>query len=192
MIALLAATVLSHPQMPAEPVRPAELRDAQVHMVVQATETHFVARNTSNATQLLLFGSPEHGVVSTVQLSPAERIVYPFARGAADDLLLEVVSMDRSGWRNTGALPVAALRRFDQGAVWIEVVAGYAIAWARGPQGFEHLAPTTGLLSAAVCSTRPGLVNYATAPNHVPVITPVDKKKVDRPPVLDENTLTPV
>lgn len=194
MIALLLVSALSQPQLPTEAERPAELDGAAVQVLVQVTETHFVATNEADGPQLLVFGSLDRGRALTVGLRPGQRVVYPFPRGTADDLLLEVVSVGEFGWRNTGAVPVAALRDHEFGALWIQVASGHSIGWVRGPLGLEHLVPSGGLISGSILAMDPeGLVDYATVPaRHVPVITPVDKKRVEKPPVLDEDVLPPV
>ena len=93
--------------------------------------------------------------------------------------------------RNTGALPVAALRGYGDGAVWVQVAGDHALGWVRGPSGLEHLVPTGGLLSRSILAMDPdGLVDYAAI--HVPVVTPVDKKRTEKPPVLEEDVLPPV
>ena len=51
--------------------------------------------------------------------------------------------------------------------------------------------PTGGLLSRSILAMDPdGLVDYAAI--HVPVVTPVDKKRTEKPPVLEEDVLPPV
>ena len=191
MIALLLVSALSQPQLPPRAERPAELESTAVQVLVQATETHFVASNEAQGPQLLVFGSTERGQVLTVGLRPGQRVVYPFPRGAADDLLIEIVSVGEFGWRNTGALPVAALRGYGDGAVWVQVAGDHALGWVRGPSGLEHLVPTGGLLSRSILAMDPdGLVDYAAI--HVPVVTPVDKKRTEKPPVLEEDVLPPV
>lgn len=195
MIALLLATNLSLVQVPAPVALPQELSSSTIQTVVRATQTHFVAENTSEAVQLLLFGTEDRGLVAHSVLQPGAKVAYPFPRGSVDDLLLEVVALGRDAWNNTGALSIAEIRESDAGALWVEATEGYAIGWSSRGRHIEHLAPSTGLVPRSLLRTEPAdIYDFAFAPaRHVPVITPDGRKaRRDRPPVIEDKPLPPV
>jgi hypothetical protein len=195
MIALLLATNLSLVQLPTQVQLPHELAYSTIQTVVQATQTHFVAENTSEAVQLLLFGTDERGLVSHSVLQPGAKVSYPFPRGSMDELLLEIVSLDRDAWNNTGALSIAEIRESHDGALWVEATQGYAIGWSRGDDYIVHMAPSSGLVPRSLLRTEPeDIYDFAFAPaRHVPVITPDGRKtRRNRPPVIDDKPLPPV
>ena len=80
-------SVISATQLPAAVPMPRALRARPIATVLQATHTHFVAENLSLSDQILLFGSIEHGLLAAVPLGALQRVSYPFARGASDDVL---------------------------------------------------------------------------------------------------------
>lgn len=190
MLGTAITAALAAIQLPPQLPIPAELARAEVEVVVQATANHFAAENRSMLEQVLLFGSGERGAFGAVRLSPGQRVVYPFPRGAVDDLLLEVLALD-DGWRNTGALSLREVRDSLSGALWIQGAAGRSVGWVDGPSGLLHAAPVSELLPAPLIHTHPGLQDYSLAAAHVPVPLPAEGKGT-KPPVLEKEHLPPV
>ena len=190
MFATVITTLLSLSQMPAPAELPGALEDRSVPVVLQATETHFVAENLSLTSHLLLFGTAEHGALAGVPLPPLGRVVHPFALGASDNVLVEVVLLDSGSWSNSGALSVRELR--EAGTTWIETAREYALGWVSGERGLEHLRPVSGLLPRS--AERLGLRDLASSfeSTHVPVITPDDDRDGPKPPKIDPQPLPPV
>lgn len=190
--ALIVALTVS--QVPEDVPVPAELSEANVEVVVQATQNHFAASNLSPYDQVLLFGTPELGTTATVRLAPGGRVVYPFARGSADEVWVEVVALDEAAWRNTGALSVRDVQDSHAGALWVQRGPGRSVGWLQGEGGLEHLRPESGLVPAALLAARPELVDYRVhTAVHVPVPLPKsDDVGGDEPPVIEKKVLRPV
>ena len=192
MFATVITTLLSLSQMPAAAELPDGLRDRPVRVVLQATETYFVAENLSLSSHLLLFGTLEHGTFASVSLPPLARVVYPFALGAGDEVLVEIVLLDAGRWSNSGALSVRELSQAPTGTLWIETAREYALGWVQRERGLEHLRPLGGLLPAS--AERLGLRDLGSTLEaaQVPVITPDDDREGNEPPKIDPDPLPPV
>lgn len=191
---ITALTVALHlAQLPHPVPVPAELENATIEVVLHATQNHFAAENLSADLHLLVFGSEELGIFAVLRLDPGQRIVHAFPRGSIDDVLVEVVSVGHTGWRNTGALPLPDVRGSAQGTLWIQEARDRSVAWARGLRGVEHLAAQSELLAAETLAAHPGLRDHSSQlATHVPVPLPTQDKQGSRPPVLDKKPLPPV
>ena len=193
MIIPVLTVALNLAQLPHHVPVPAELEHATIEVVLQATQNHFAAENRSAGFHLLVFGSEELGIFAVLRLNPGQRIVHAFPRGSIEDVLVEVVTVDDHAWRNTGALPVPAVRRSAQGTLWIIGARDRSVAWGRLPGGIEHVAASAELLADETLAAHPGLRDHSSAlATHVPVPLPTLDKKGNRPPVLDKKPLPPV
>ncbi|MCP3914625.1 MAG: hypothetical protein GY711_03595 [bacterium] len=193
MFATALTAAISLFQMPADVQLPAGLEDRSIQMVLQATETHFVAHNTASEVQLLLFGNDIHGVVSTVHVQPGMHVVFPFADGASDDVWIEVVSPSDIGLTNTGAISVLDLRGAAERTIWVEAGAGYALGWQNTSSGLRHVHPVGGLVPTRRGLSRTGLRDFSLqSSTHVPVISPNDDQRPPKPPKIEEEALPPI
>ena len=179
-------------QIPNPVVPPAELEPARIEVTVQTTGEHFSAANDSFLHQVLLFGSRDLGTFASLHLGPGGSAWYPFPRGAAEDLWIEVVAMEGSRWRNTGALSLAAVEKSERGTLWVQENERASLAWIVGESGLEHLIPNPSLCSETLLAAHSGLRSFAyEAPTHVPLPLPTPDEKEGPPPVLDKKPLPP-
>lgn len=193
MIGPALTATLALAQLPAPAPLPAALEDARIEVVVQTTLNHFAAENSSFLEQLLLLGSDDLGTFAALRLGPGGRVVYPFPRGTADDLHVEVVAIDGSSWRNTGSLSLTDVRDSQLGTMWVQGSDTSSVAWRSVDGGLEYMRPAGTLCSAATRGARPGLETFvAPAPVHVPIPMPTRDEKEGPPPVLDKKPLPPV
>ena len=192
MFARILVAAFSVSQMPAPLALPKSLAGRPVHAGLQATHTHFVAENLSLSSQLLLFGSQQQGVFASVTLPPLQRLAWPFADGASDDVLVELVQLSPRTWSNSGALSIRNLGQEESGTMWVETAREYAIGWARSGDGLRHVLPRTGLLPSGARRVGLRVLDAPPGATHVPVITPDDDRQPPRPPKVDEKPLPPV
>ena len=130
MLEALTFAALTLVQVPGPVPLPDALRGEALQVIVQATETHFVAQNESGTPHLLLFGATDLGLVATVRLGPGARVVYGYSRGTIDGLLIEIVQLGRPGvWRNSGALAVTEVRDSDAGTLWVIGTGEHLVGW---------------------------------------------------------------
>lgn len=177
-------------QLPADLDLPTALEGLRFEISLQATSNHFAAENSSEFAQILLFGSA--GLEPrAVRLEPGTRVLYPFPRNIAEEMTVEVVALDDSGWRNTGAVSLAEVRASDQKAAWVQAGPDRSVLWiVEDGQGPAHLQPTGQLVPSAWLHVHPELTEY-TPTTHVPVPLPTEDKKSSKPPVI-EKKLPPV
>ena len=183
MFARILVAAFSVSQMPAPLALPKALAGRPVHAVLQATHTHFVAENLSLSSQLLLFGSQQRGLFASVTLLPLQRMAWPFADGASDDVLVELVQLSPCAWSNSGALSIRNLGQEESGTMWVETTHEYAIAWARSGDGLRHVRPRTGLLPGGARRVGLRVLDTPSGATHVPVIIPDnDRQRRQHPP----------
>jgi len=199
MLEALTLAALTAAQVPGPVPLPDALRGEALQMVVQATETHFVVQNQSSVMQVLFFGAADLGVVATLRMEPGARRVYPYSRGAIDGLLIEVVQLGRpDAWRNSGALALTEVRDSDARTLWMVGSDERLVGWDFQNGTLAHVAPRTGLVPDALLTASAGrlhdfsLATAASPPVHVPVVTPSDRDKGNKPPVIEERHLPPV
>lgn len=193
MLIIVLTLALNLAQLPQPVPIPAELENANIEVVLHATQNHFAAENRSAGLHLLFFGSEELGTFAVLRLGPGQRMVHAFPRGSIDDVLVEVVAVSDRAWRNTGALRMPELRNSAQGTLWIQGAADRSVAWGQRPGGIQHLAAQAELLAAETLAAHPGLRDHSSSlAAHVPVPLPTQDKKGSRPPVLDKKPLPPV
>jgi hypothetical protein len=138
-------------------------------------------------------------------------MVFPFPRGIANDLFVEVFEADES-WRNSGALAIRDLHEARNGTTWVARENDVLVAWVETASAYEQLLPRTGLLPVALIAAGGGRLHDhsqrgisssslhplaparpAAAPVHVPLPTPrEDQKKRVKPPIIEKHPLPPV
>tara|TARA_R110002126_G_scaffold75704_6_gene188849 strand:+ start:3546 stop:4103 length:558 start_codon:yes stop_codon:yes gene_type:complete len=119
LTALTLALCAAHTSVHApEPVAtPDALKQSDVRVVLQANETHFVATNTSFDIAVLVFGSEELGVLSTLRLAPGGTVTFGHAGDDEADVWVEVVCISPTRI-DSGAHQVSDI--IDEGgALWI-------------------------------------------------------------------------
>jgi len=179
-------------QIPSPVAPPAELEPARIEVTVQTTGEHFRAANDSFLHQVLLLGSRDLGPFASLHLGPGGSVGYPFPRGAAEDLWIEVVALEGDRWRNTGALSLDAVVRSELGTMWVQESEHASLAWIVAESGLEHLVPRPSLCSDALLAAHGGLRSFAyELPTHVPIPLPTPDEKEGPPPVLDKKPLPP-
>ncbi|TDJ75672.1 MAG: hypothetical protein E2O39_03925 [Planctomycetota bacterium] len=199
MLEALTLAALALVQIPGPVPLPDALRGEALQLTVQATETHFVAQNESGAAQVLFFGAADLGLVATLRLPPGARVVYPYSRGTIDGLLIEIVQLGRPGaWRNSGALAITEVRDSDAGTLWVVGAGEHLVGWQLQSDALAHLAPRTGLVPDALLEASAGSLHdfsveaLPSPSSHVPVVTPGDGDRGNKPPVIEERHLPPV
>ncbi len=191
MLTLLTTmTAMGLAQLPAKLEIPAALEGARIEVTMQATSNHFAAENTSSVVQVLLLGCDD--LRRAVRLSPGASVLYPFPRGTAKDLRVEVVSLEATGWRNTGSVSIARAQASDAGAVWVQAGADRNVLWVEGgDENLTHLVPGCDLIPEVWREIHPELQRFAVS-RHVPVPLPTENKKGGKPPVIERKKLPPV
>ncbi len=177
-------------QLPRELDLPKALEGSRIEVSIQATSNHLAAENGSELVQVLLFGvtglEPR-----AVRLEPGASVLFPFPPSIAKQVQVEVVALDGSGWRNTGAFPLDQIQTSEQKAAWIQASAKRSVLWTvNRNQEICHLSPSGGLIPQAWLLTHPELTDHTHAV-HVPVPLPTEDKKSNKPPVV-ERKLPPV
>ena len=177
-------------QLPVRLDLPAALEGVRIEVSLQATSNHFTAENASEFVQVLLLGSA--GLEpQVVRLSPGASVLYPFPRRLTEGMTVEIVALDDSGWRNTGAVSLADVQGSDQRAAWVQAGPERSVLWVVDKdQALAHLQPSGQLVPGAWLHAHPELTDYTPA-THVPVPLPTEDKKSSKPPVI-EKKLPPV
>lgn len=169
-LALVASN--SSVQVPAPVGTPDALAHADVRVVLQANETHFVATNTSFEAAILVFGTEDLGVLTTLRLAPGAQVIYSHAGGEETNLWVEVLSLtpDRV---ESGAYQVSSIAS-NGGALWIvqedHAFEGYCRSRNDGERGVRRARPDGDLMV------------------HVPG-GPAPRPKGDTPPVIGDGPL---
>jgi hypothetical protein len=178
-------------QLPTTVELPAALEGARIEVTLQTTADHFAADNASDVVQVLLFGAA--GLTpQAVRLEPGARVLYPFPRGVVEKVTVEVVALDESGWRNTGAVALSRVRTSNQGAAWVQAGPDSSVVWTLdADEGLAHMTPTDQLVPEAWRAAHPELNDLRTSV-HVPVPLPTGGKKTSKPPVIEKRKLPPV
>lgn len=186
---LTTLATLGLAQLPPALELPAALEGARIEVTLQATANHFAAENDSDVVQVLLVGA-EGLHPRAVRLAPGASVLFPFPRGAAEDLSVEVVALDESGWRNTGALRVEDLSRSAERAAWVQAGPARSVVWMLDDeQRLAHAQPDDQLVPGAWLVAHPELTEFSA---HVPVPLPSEGKRSKRPVVIEKKKLPPV
>jgi hypothetical protein len=170
---------------------------ANLEVLSSAGRDHFIARNTTIHSQVILVGDAQLGIRARILLPPGGGIQTSFPTGTLDGLTLEVVSLSETGWSRTGGLAFDSMTR--------EGVRAMAVQSQTAPQG-----SSASLLDAAGWSPLsrsgdllPSWLPYASSdpvappgseplvapPFHVPAVTPGDTQQGDIAPVIDDEPL---
>lgn len=194
MIGTTALTAaLTFGQVPQPVELPVGLEPERIEVTLQTTSNHFSAANDSFLDQLLVFGCDELGRFASLRLDPGGRVLYPFPRGGAEDLWVEVVALDGALWRNTGALSLDVVRDSYDSTLWVQDADDTSLAWVQSPRGLMHLTPEFSLCDGVLRAAHPELRDGGfAAPLHVPTPMPTKDEKEGPPPVLDKKPLPPV
>ena len=185
-------------EVPDRAPTPVDLNEREITAVLQASESCFVAENLSHTNQILFLGSEEIGLAPLIRLAPGARLVFPYPRGSAEDLFVELLALDQDSWRNSGALALEAVHHAHHSSVWMSREADGLTSWIDSAAGSRSLAPQADLLPPVVIhaggpKTRTRVSAAPSTPTHVPV--PVPKQKGSRrgkPPVIEKKPLPPV
>ncbi len=188
---LVTMATLAVAQLP-EPLQlPSDLEGARVEVTLQATSNHFAVENASPWVQLLLVGYGELPP-RVVRLAPGTHLLYSFPRGLAEDVSVEVIALDESGWRNSGAARLGDIHAATESAAWIQAGPDRSQMWILGQDHqLSHLAPTGQLVPRAWFAAHPELSVFEID-THVPVPLPSEGKKSSKPPVIEKKKLPPV
>ncbi len=200
MFQLLLVTVLSTgPELPLQIAPPSSIEARGIVAVLQANESWFVAENRSEFEQVLFVASEECGLVPPVSLPPGMRMEWAYPQGMTNDVFVELLSLDASGWQNTGAFLVADLRSVDDGTAWVTDEEPGLAVWARSAGETVQLPPVGEILPETVLAAGgPTLIDYSDDesmlnPIHVPVIVPGGGDvPPDQPPKIEKIPLPPV
>lgn len=150
---------------------PARLVDQDVVALVQASATHFCVENPFVETVIIRLGLLEVGPIACITLTPGARLVYPFPRGAADQMWFEVFSKTPSGITTSHKLHLPAAHANPSTTLFIHRTEHCLTAWRNEP-------PLTRVDP------------FASLAPHVPGHPPVDAP-ADLPPVISDKTLPP-
>jgi hypothetical protein len=150
LTALTLALAAAHSSVHApEPVAtPDALLQSDVRVVLQANETHFVATNPSFETVILVFGSEELGVLSTVRLAPGAKVTFGHVDGDEADVWVEVLCIS-PGRIDSGAHQVSDIVT-EGGALWIvqrdQTLEGFCSSKNDHEDGVRRTEPTGDLV----------------------------------------------
>jgi len=172
----------------------AETFRAQEALVFEIDETHLCARNRLDEPMMLVFSGDDPDLSTLFWLQAGSRYDEHFQRGTLEGLRVDVLWLGDDGWTATGALDLpdgsassSRLTVLTSGHALVDEGDGNGqrLAFAAGtllPQSFRRI----------VNSPEEGRLFLAPAPRHVPVQTPTDKPRGDKPPKLDKKPLPPV
>jgi len=161
--------------------------DVGVHL----TPTRLVLRNFTTRPQLCAFHDLESDAGAFVTLGPGARLEFQYPRAALETLALEVIDVHRGVWRASGLVALDATLALGAQTIWIQHEGAYTWTWLQAGNELELHESETSLLPERL---RPVLEakSPTCAPTHVPVITPSDRPKGDRPPKIGPRPLPPV
>lgn len=183
MILALAcsAIALGPGQAPAPIAVPTELAEHSVTMRVQTSATHFAAENLGGEPQMILVGEPGFGALTSLTLTPGQRVEHVLPSKASGSLWIEVLEQGALQWSASGAIALESVQGSDS-ALWIERSGDDLVTWlALGSEDIQ-LASRRGRLAK-------GGLGVLAAP-HVPGAPPASKGG-DTPPKVPEKTLPP-
>lgn len=174
---------------------------SQVRVSLQLEETHFAATNFDSAPVLLVIASEDRRMQMAFWLPAGGSYVEDYARGTLRRLQIEVLSVNDSAWVSTGAYFLSDFMSRGSGALWILNCGHVVTRWGEG-EALVAAAPSGSLLPPRVGSMAMGAQERHMAQTgngesgmdalHVPVPTPTDKPKKDKPPRKRHGQLPPV
>ncbi|MCB9916063.1 MAG: hypothetical protein H6828_13115 [Planctomycetes bacterium] len=156
---------------------------------VSVEATHITLVNTFEA-PLLLVATSEDGRFQALHWLPAGgRYDEDFPRGTLHGLELEVARPLGQGWLTSGSLDLDPMA-LESAELWV-LDCGHAVAREEGGASFSTVAPRGSHLPPQWHSVTADEAQPAAA-CHVPVVTPSDEPKGDKPPKLRRKPLPPV
>lgn len=173
VLALLGSLV----EAPAAPVAPAPLADAPVSLVLQASGTHFAARNVGGLPQLCWFHDPATGHRSALYLAPGAHLVVALPSELCETLRFEAFDGGWLGAPSAGSFTIGSLRSEGTSAVWCVREGGSVTAYRQS--GTE------------VQAIEPGPSLFPELATHVPAPIPSEDRRT-RLHRLEKRSLPPV
>ncbi len=175
-------------------VRPVPERAA---LQVEIEETHFMVRSLAEAPLLLVFASEDSNLQTALWLPAGGQYDEDFPRGTLVGLQLEVARPTSHGWLTSGALALDSKAPLGAQLMWV-LDCGHAVTQEGEGESFSGITSEGSQLPAqlptiTVEEAHAELENIEPHDAlHVPVLTPTDKPKGDKPPVLRKKPLPPV
>ncbi len=168
----------------------------ELALVVDYGQTHLMARSLAKAPLLLFFKEDRMGTENAFWLPPGAIYVEDFARGTLDGLSLEVVSTLNGSWRSSGALALEAPARRTDKSLWV-LASGQALTRTSEGAPLAAATPAGSALPSQVLDLGTTIGASAGGPGpygalHVPVPSPSEKPKPNKPPKLGKKPLPPV
>lgn len=163
-------------------------------LVFEIDETHLSAQSRLDEPLLLIFSGDDPDLSTLFWLPAESRYDEHFQRGTLEGLRVDVLWLGAEGWTATGALDLpdgsASPSRLTV------LTSGHALV-DEGDGNGQRLAIAAGSLlpqafQEVVSFPEDGRLLLAPAPRHVPVQTPTDKPRGDKPPKLEKKPLPPV
>lgn len=163
---------------------------------IEIGESHFMARSLTEAPLLVVFASEDDRVQTSFWLAAGGQYDEDFPRGTLAGLELEVARPIAQGWLTSGALDLDLEAPEGASRMWV-LECGHAVT-AEGegetlsvvaPAG-SHLPPQLNLVTGEQVDAAAKAEAHEAF--HVPVVTPSEKPKGDKPPKLRKKPLPPV
>lgn len=171
-----------------------ELFPADSALVVEIDETHLCAQSFSDFAMLLVFAGDDPDLSTVFWLHAGSRYEEEFSRGTLAGLRIDILMQEEGGWRTTGAL---ALQDDSTSSNRLRVLScGHALVDDGEGNELRMESPDGSLLPLQFQEIAEGPpahhLHLAPSPRHVPVQTPTDKPRGDKPPKLEKKPLPPV
>jgi hypothetical protein len=161
---------------------------------IHVTPTHLTARNFSHLPQLLVFSDAETDLRTLRALEAGATLELDFARDALTTARLELLHYSRGTWTPSGTFDLSTALTSGESTFWFQPVAGTIHTWSQSGATLDLLESDETALPETLRPPTTATVATATtcAPTHVPVVTPGQRPKGDRPPKLERRPLPPV
>lgn len=192
-IALLALT-----DLPAPVTLPEGLETHDLRSVVQSNDSWFVYENHSQTDQILFVRWDDIELVTAVRVRPQVQHLWAVPAGEADNISVEVLSLDAGGWHTSGALTLAELNSLEKDTCWVTHESSCSFAmWQLDGADPVAFVPSAEVVPQAVLEAGVGVIDEQdenAAPTHVPVIVPGDglPPVYNGPPPITEKPLPPI
>ena len=163
-----------------------------IHAGIHVTPTHLTARNFSHLPQLLVFSDAETDLHTLRLLDAGAALELDFARDALLHARLELLHYEHGTWTPSGTLDLSTTLSDGESTLWFQPVDGTLHTWSQTGASLELLENADTTLPENLRPPTTASVATACAPTHVPVVTPGQRPKGDRPPKLERRPLPPV
>jgi hypothetical protein len=164
-------------------------------------ETRFAARSLSGAPMLMIVADRFHGIENALWLPPGATYNELFPRGTLDSLQLELLSITDGVWTSTGALFLSDFMPNGNGQLWV-LDCGHVLTQSEEDAVLTVASPAGALLPSELNAMTDEFPAHGESTGvqlgvdgiqlHVPVPTPTDKPKEDKPPVKRRRQLPPL